>query len=38
MVILSVVEGGPHEIHVSTSLNMTGKAYNLLFVYHSRYS
>jgi hypothetical protein len=24
MVILSAVEGGPYEIHVSTSLNMTG--------------
>jgi hypothetical protein len=35
LVILSVVEGGPYENHVSTSLNMTDAAYNLMFVYHS---
>jgi hypothetical protein len=38
MVILSAVEGGPPEIHVSTSLNMTGVANILMFDYHSQYS
>jgi hypothetical protein len=35
MVILSAVEGGLYEIHVSTSLNMTDAAYSLMYVYHS---
>jgi hypothetical protein len=38
MVILSAVEGGLYVNYVSTSLNMTGAAYNLMFVIHSRYS
>ncbi len=38
MVILSAVEGGLYVNYVSTSLNMTGAAYNLMFVIHSWYS
>ena len=38
IVILSGVEGGLYEIHVSTSLNMTGAMYNQMFINHCRYS
>jgi hypothetical protein len=33
MVILSAVEGGLHVNYVSTSLNMTGATYNLMFLF-----